>query len=471
MWWGIDYLEHEEFIGFMITASCLGAGLLMLLITQVKPWFSVPIDILVADTETGFQVVMRESRFTSGGRAIVAACIIGLTGLSFRCVLFRTRKVWADVRVATSRIITTLFVLMLFYPWATMTWDIRLATHAAWLQDQHYNLTWLGGDVYNNTEGRDDIAKSAMMFSTNALRTGVYALPDSRVGGLRLSSLSFVLEWLGYGMAFTQFEGQGWLFGLAACPVIYLGLLRCQKFTGPVAHESTRTFAVPALAAVILLVAAIVPPLKCGKQLDLARLDHARGDYASSLDHLRRAGSWLPVMREHSQYVAQEGYLLMALGHNDSPSARLVQGVEMESRGMLAEAEETFFEVLDRGENQPAWQWDGVTREAYRALIRAGIEDFNSGQTIRCHELFRVLMARCRNNLKVAVAMQYAALRHNEPAECTELVNRVYTIYQGFDALDSKGVKSLVQANAARCHFLSNNENEVAKHFIGTVRP
>ncbi len=466
------WLENEKVVGGLVSLAGVGGGLLFLAIALVKPWYSVPIDITPdASSVTGFRVVMQESRFTLPGRLVVLAAMGSLGLLVVRSVVAFDRFESANGRVGATRIVSTLLVLLLFFPWLAMTWEVPLAAHAAWLQDQHYNLTWLGGDVYNNAEGRDDIAKTGMMFSDNALRTGVYALPDSRVGALRLASFGFVLEWLGYGMAFTQFDGQGWVFACAGCLVLLIGLIRTQPSTGRIKHEWLKTMALPATFACGLGGASLMLPIACGRLLDHARLHHARGENAESLRCLNQVEFLLPVLAEHSQFVLQKGYLLADLGDTESRFSRLVQGVEMERRGMLSQAEAAFFNVLDDADGIPSWKWDGVTREAFRALVRAAIEDFNSGQNVRSHELFRILRDRCRNNLKVNVAFQFAALRMDRPQECTEQVNRIYTIYQGFDALDSRGVRSLVQANAARAHFLANHPNETAEHQVRTIRP
>ena len=122
-------------------------------------------------------------------------------------------------------------------------------------------------------------------------------------------------------------------------------------------------------------------------------------------------------------------------------------------------------------DSKPAWLWDPVSREAYRALIRAGLEDLNSGQNQGAHEIFSVLQKRCPESIKVTLALQYASLRIGNAQQCSDLVLKCYAIYEGLDAMGSKAVLSMIQSNAARAHFLAGNTATAAMHHRKSVRP
>ncbi len=465
----IALLENETLILRLIGIGVVAAGWLLLIGSLVLPWFVVPIGLTESEPER-FVVQTQEGSLTPILRTFVASLAFYMAQSLVAAIRNPVPEQLWRWQISVSKWSLTIGVLALLYPALTVNLDTRLAAHASWLQDQHLNLTWLGGDVYNNAEGKDDITKSGMIFASNPLQTGIYPLPDDRGGNLQVSSIALILEWFGYGIGFTQFDEKGWVMALLGCGTVVLGNFRL----GMVAARSRRVlrqvFKLPFVVGVAGLFLVITPITICGHHLEQARLEYARGRYEPSLRHLELAAMWLPAARQHSQYVAQKGYLLLALNRFTEPEAQLVQGIELEMRGRLAEAEAVYWDLVHHDRDQAPWTWSPTTRDAYRSLIRAGIEDLNSGQTDGAVAIFSELLAICPDNLKCAVALQFGSLQHGNPARCERLANAISEIYSVFDAIEKRTVLSAVFDNTARAYFVQKDGDKTAEFYRRALR-
>ncbi len=461
--WVLRFLEDENVVMRTIGVAVVAIGLLAVAAGLILPWYAVPIGIVtVSDTET--QVVTRNTWFVAPMRACIGIYLIHFF-YSLGRICMATDPPWQQWQIASCRWTLVLFVIGASFPGLTMNFDVPLSNHACWLCDQHFNLTWLGGDTYNNQEGQDDLCKTGMIFSGNPLRTGVFAPPDSRGGGLQLSNIELISCWFGYGLGFTQFEERGWLLTVAGTLLIVIGQVRLGMVRRTSRRVVRRIVLVPALVAMAYGVFLCAWVSACGYCLDQARQAHARGKYEPSLAWLDLAGDWLPNVRYHSQFVAQRGYLLLALDQTDAPEALLAIGVERESRGMLAEAEAIYWRIVNDGEQGPSWKWSATRREAFRALVRAGIEDFNSGQIQGAIQTLQALLAICPDHLKSLVVLQYAALQQGKPRECERLANQLQVIYYVFDAPEKRAVLAAVYDNTARAYFVDGNAEKSAEFY------
>ncbi len=451
--WIVKMLEDEDIVFKVIGFAVIGLGFLLLVNGLVNGWYDVPVGI--HETSDGhFVPETKRANLAPTMHGIVAIYLAYFLGSLASMIVGVLQWPWETWRIRVSLAAMSLCVAILAFPAATINWDTSLAAHAAWMQDQHYNLTWLGGDVYNNQEGSDDLTKSGMIFAGNPLRTGIHALPDRRGAQIRLSNLDHSLEWFGYGLSFTQFESKGWLLSVIGCLLIVCGQMRCGMVTRKSRRVLRRVLFMPSILAALVIAAVLIPLQISAYHFEQARLHHAWGRFEESLEELDTAARWLPSSRQHSQFIAQRGYLLLALDRVDEPEAQLVMAIEREARGILAEAEATYWSLLRSDPGQPVWHWQAWKREAYRALIRAGLEDFNGGQLDAAHQTFCELLVHCPHNLKVAVALQFTELQLGNAENCERLAAYVQAIYSTFDSLEKRSVLSAVYENTARAYFM-----------------
>ncbi|MEZ6116031.1 MAG: hypothetical protein R3C28_05600 [Pirellulaceae bacterium] len=466
----LQWAEDGELIGRMITIGGFLASLLIALVSLGKPWYSVPVDFV--ETSGKEFLVLQHGRLTGVMKVAVLLVMVRIMlGASLR-ILIPSRRSWETWRTTSTRWALTLLVLVLAFPGLTMHLETNLSGHASWQDAQHYSLTWLGGDVYNDTDAGEDFSKAAVLLSGISTQCGLFDLPEGMAGGVRVATLGFIVDWLGYGTVFTQFEGKGWL-AAAAGTLLFLVMMARFSYGMPMRKRTIRRMIlVPSFVATTLISLCFAAVLTSGHYLTQARIEHAKGNYDRSLQLLDHAAVVLPAIRHHTHFVAQRGYLLLALDRMSEPEAKLVYGVEMEAAGHLGQAEETFWQILqEESDRVPVWQWRPVTREAYRALLRSGLEDLNSGQNERAHETLSLLSRVCPVSLKTSIALQYAALRLDKADECSLLVHRVRSTYDAYDALSKRGVMAMVEDNAARAHYLAGNTVAAVRHPRRSIRP
>ena len=89
-----------------------------------------------------------------------AMLIIGL-------ILLLASWLWKFEWSPLSTVIASLMLLIpLAYPYAVIIHSPQVSADATWLQMQHDNLTWLGGDIYLNAEHGSKGWRSKLILST-----------------------------------------------------------------------------------------------------------------------------------------------------------------------------------------------------------------------------------------------------------------------------------------------------------------
>ena len=133
---GIFSLNRLLFIGL----AWAGLGALALSVT--RPWFVVPIA-----PPSGAQSAA-DMIDSIPGCTVFFQALVAIGGVCIAASWFWNRR-WSMV---STLIASFLCVLPLLYPYFVTVRSPNVSADAAWLQMQHDNLTWLGGDIYANAE-------------------------------------------------------------------------------------------------------------------------------------------------------------------------------------------------------------------------------------------------------------------------------------------------------------------------------
>jgi tetratricopeptide (TPR) repeat protein len=224
----------------------------------------------------------------------------------------------------------------------------------------------------------------------------------------------------------------------------------------PVARAIGFTGFVTALAAVAL---ALVPPLFSGWLMMRARHAVHQGDPSAGLRWLEWSARILPSIRHDSGFVEQQGLLERALGR-DTLESRLYAAILLERQGFAFQARAQFEQLMDT-----APPGGGVRREAVRALLRAGINELNSGAPgDALLTLERVLQAEpC--NLKALYTIQLAGLRTARFDVVRPHAERMLAIYERFNTLTKAPEIAACHENLSYADFQSGDLNSaLAQH-------
>jgi tetratricopeptide (TPR) repeat protein len=435
-------------------------GILALLASLLVSWFAVPAGFETTSGDVG-RIVLAHPFATLVFKAL---CIVALC-LAARSFLVDSAR--GALRVSLCRIFAGLLAALLFFPCCTMTWSPSIGARASALYAQHDDLTWLGGDVFTSQEF--SASKEAVFVTDSPRASGVFPVPEWSWKELETGRLAEILCWLGYTPAFSEFVNKGWFLALAGVTGILFSLIRKRDAGGSVNVDaaivsSAFRAAAPIFAALLLL--ATAPCFIAGAQMQAAKGFTARGDYASALVRLDRATAILPVLRRHLQVLLQRGALLRADGRTDAPEAALYAANLTEQEGFQAQAGVAYTRVLEDAQR-------GSTLEsvAVRAVLRAAINDLNSGETERAAEKLRQVLERDPNHLKANYVLQLACLRLRQRGELAGLVARMEKTYAAFQTPQKASVLSGCHQNLSQASLAERDLASTLEHFRRAANP
>jgi len=396
-----------------IGLAVLAAGLL--LVSLVKPWMEVPLDLVEQPDGTYKCVTIKPRtaipfRLTAGAFAMV----MGLGHAWHRRTSDR-KAVLAGAFLSTQ----------LFFPFVVMALEPGLSARANWLHIQHENLTWLGGDLPTNLElSRTEWNDFIYMVDTPR-QINVVRMPSTGLSAFQFGRLMTWFEVLGYSNRFCQFAKLGW--GAAIFGTMLLIMAECLPGGRLDRRRAVRASAAAAATFALGVALAMTPVVLCSLRLDACREAVARGLYSEAERQLARAAAVLPAFREDTFYVAQLGLLEYRLGRSESPEGRLFRANLLERQGRYGQAMTAYQEVLDSTPRETA-----VHREALRAVLRFGLHALNGQRNdLACRWLEQVLREEpC--NLKANYALQFAYLRTWRRQDLERLVRQLAAEYKVF---------------------------------------
>jgi hypothetical protein len=322
-----------------------------------------------------------------------------------------------------------------------MTWSPAVSARASWLNTEHENLSWLGGDIFNEQEYKDIGWKNEIYVVDAERQVGIFRLPNWSPYMIQWGRLADLFDWLGYSNRFCQFVCRGWFAALAGCLLALIPLCRGREgLRYPVVRAIALT-GLPGMAAGAVL--ALTPPLVSGWLMMQARHAVNRGEPESGLRWLDRSAMVLPAIRQDSWFTAQEGLLEYPLGR-DTLESELYEATQYERQGFITQSKGRFEKLLAAA---PAGS--AVRREAARGLVRAGINELNSGAAGVALETFSRVLESEPCNLKALYAIQLAALRTARPDVVRTSAERMCAIYERFNTLTKAPAMAACHENMA----------------------
>jgi len=426
-----------------VAASLLSCGL---------AWFAIPVDAgSLAHAPGSIQIMQPE--LTTPFRLLT---VVFLAAIAI-CWALGQAGSWGLAAASM------MWVGLLAYPYAVMNWEPAISGNAAWLEAQHRNIIWSGGDLNMSLGHRIEGALEKILITQAPRSVNPVDMSDMQPSELSLARLPNLVDRLGYSNKFFEFIRLGWIAALAgsllmllaiATPSGYLDTDRLLRMSGIVLGSLT-----------ILCLAAWCWSFAAAANLHAAAEFTAQGEYRAALDEMHRARRKLPVLEEDTYFIAQQGLLEDAL-NMDSHAVRLHRADLDEQAGKRYQAEVAFSELI-AGADTPA----PIRREACRGLLRSAIDALNAGRTnaaaVQLEEILRV--EPC--NLKANYALQFACLRCGRYQMVPALAFRLEAVYRSFQFPSKLAAVSASYQNAVVAEAAIGNTQIAVAHERKVAKP
>lgn len=410
-------------------------GMLLMAASLSQDWFTLP---------TGWEVsegtivpTVRDAEVTSFFKGGLIAAILGwilVIGVGFSKGNFRSFHSYLAWTFIWSMIV---FPLLWWYPqWVTVQ-DAKTSGDAAWLQQQHDNLTWLGGDVYRAHSERYNDIQLGVNMQDPPIFLGAFRTPMDSLTTLGIEEIPEIIWWFGLNPAFSQFVGRGWFMawlGIAALGMGAFGLLKGRANKGR--RKLLKTAAIAfACTSLLVVSSALLPVLQAGSQLRNAKAAALQGKYQPCLDHLDKAERWMPALSFDTTLILQRGRMETLIAQ-ESPCAILYQVWKLENEGYGSRAKERLADLDREREHLPrAWQ-----RELARTWMRVTIDDFNSGRLPQAYEQFGRICELEPVAIQARFHHQLTSLQIGDLANNRRRREEIAQLYQPYLRKDKRGV-------------------------------
>lgn len=400
-------------------------------------WFVVPTGSV---TDGGLEAIQGlESRFTPFFKCatLIVCVVVAMTWA------LRLRARHADAGIAVLGM-----VMLLFFPYAVIVWEPELSAKAGWLQMQHENLTWLGGDVYRAQEYKLLPTKLRLYISDVPRQLTVLKLPSWSIEEFGLHRVKYLVQWLGYTNTFCQFVAPGWFLALLGNVALLLAcLFEGRELKVMRIRTQVQRFA---FVAVVSCGVAWSWPICASRDLSAAARDVHRGHHANALEKLGMAGRLFPPLQQDTWFVVQLGLSEYRAGR-DTSHARLYQAGLMERGGQKQLANDMLRQVMAQSDTNSA-----VYREACRGLLRQAIRSLNSGHDKRAIREFESVLRAEPCNIKALYSLQMAHARLGH----SDLVDRYRSQMEKVYSFASFPNRKVVLAAAAELAFITSSKGQ-----------
>ncbi len=417
------------------------AGIAAVVCGVTGPWFGVPVSPAIGASSPA-DIVLSTPGCTPFFKAAVA---VGL-------IVALASWVWKRRWSTGSAFITSLMLLLpLTYPYFVMIRSPQISADATWLQMQHNNLTWLGGDIFLNAEFGSKGWRTKTYFVDTPRHLAVVNLPSWSPWEIGLHRTKDLLLWLGYSNAFCQFVGRGWSLSIVGS---FLLVLSTFQHDGRLAFERVSgAITLMGIVAVVAVCGGWARPFHASQEIRSAAQSSSQHDYAQSKKHLDRAVELLPVLGQDTHYISQRGVLDRRLGI-DSPYAALQRARGLETGARYDEAFAIYKPLT--ASTDPA-----IGREALRGVLRFAIQDFNSARFERATRRFTYVLRRTPCDVKLIYLMQLSCLRQSRVERVNTMRDWMYSASNYYNFGTKKILRAVAQQHSATATGLTADANAI----------
>ncbi|MEM9080116.1 MAG: hypothetical protein AAGC74_05425 [Verrucomicrobiota bacterium] len=421
-------------------------GFLLLAVALKSPWFVLPTSV----DQTG-ELITRDVAVTRTFRlGLFIALVVLVLLLAVQCF----RRGWQDMLSGSFLWAIGILPLLWWYPQWVIVQDANTSGDAAWLQQQHDNLTWLGGDVFRAHSERYNEAQLQVNMQDPPLLLAAFRAPMDKLTTLGIEEIPEVIWWFGLNPAFSQFAGTGWFAAWLGVGAIALGSFGWLKhLSGKVRRILLkRGFIVLILSCTLVACAGLLPVLKASSALRASKNAALQGQYNACLSQLEIAKRWMPSLAFDSTVILQQGRMETLLALKTS-TADLYRVWKLENEGYGSRAKELLYELELRRTIMPR----SLQRELSRSWMRVTIDDFNSGRLSEAKSQFQHLCDVEPAAIQARFHLQLTALQTADIETNRRCAHEIKELYAPFLRKNKRGVISTSNLILSQGELVSGN--------------
>jgi hypothetical protein len=423
------WLTQNGSLGNLIQVFLFVVAIALVLSSFSKDWFAIPGPATNVSTDLLPPVISRTPTYQSTFQVLLPA------GLALLVILRVLQKKWT---VASTVVACLMLFVALTFPYFTMLKDPAFAADAIWLQMQHDNLTWLGGDIYSSAESGQTAWKSKVYWIDPPRQVAIAPLPTWSIWQIGLDKAEDLLIWTGYSNVFCQFVRKGWFYAVAGSSILLV-----LTFKNADRLNLKRAGGAIAFTIGLLLIAsgvAIYGPFQAKTHLALAEEAVSQGNIEIAMQELEQCGKSFPALTQDTYFIAQKAELENKLGQT-TDFAKLSQATSNESAGRYDQSYKIWRVLCDS-------QHASIRREAVRAILRFAIQDYNSQRTSLAQSRLRFVLQRQPGNVKAVYFLQILGIRENQPQVVYSMCERMTELTEFLNFNTTKILKAASQQNA-----------------------
>lgn len=435
--------SDRDWLPKLINLSAAFFAIILIVMGYKHTWFALP-------TLAGEEL----DTVTSESTVYFKACHIALYCLCFSLFLLSKKR-----RVSFFMAVNVLAVLVcLYFPTFIGQRDVKLIGDAAWLQQQHDNMTWLGGDVYRAHSERSLGWGQGVNAQDPPARLAVYRAPD---GALGIEQLDDWVWWLGYGPSFTQFVSKGWFFSVSGSLLLFLCAISYswRKDMGMTRLLIRRQFIVLCVLVMAYSTVSSFPVFQANRKLKEARYALSTGDYQKAYRYVNSACFALPTLKCDTGIIYQLGYLELTLAKKSSGYSELYHVYEYENGGYYHRARKIIEDMTSHFDKYPV----EIQRELMRQQLRVSINEINSNRELLALQRLDKILAVYPASVQALLHSQLIYLK-NGNLEALRSVNRkLLSVYKKYQSKNKRGVISLSYLMLAQAELERGNAGLAAE--------
>jgi tetratricopeptide (TPR) repeat protein len=352
---------------------------------------------------------------------------------------------------------------LLTYPYAVMVWDPWIAGNAAWLEAQHRNLIWYGGDVNTTLETRMAGSVESLYVVDTPRQISPTMLAEWQPAELELDRLPDLVDRLGYSNKFFEFLRSGWAAAMAGGVLLMIAIC-CSSGSLELGRAIGGGLTLVAAAASLCLLGWGWSFLAAADLAAAAQLA-AGGQYRRALERLDDAADKTPSLREDSGYIAQVGLLEDGLGL-DTPAARLYRADILARTGRLHQADAICERLM-----QALPARSPLRREACRIVLRSADDALNAGRGNEAVRQLELVLAYEPCNIKASYSLQIAYYQTSQYEPISRLAKRMDAVYRYFQFQSKQSTLSAAYRMAMAANHARSDPDSAILEFGKAINP
>lgn len=419
--------NDPDWLPKLLNGAVLVATLGLVTLSFLGSWFELP-----SYDRASEEISVVDSQFT---RYFKLGLLLMFFVVTVRAVV--VKKAAGDWKRPVSKGTILGFVLVLWYPAVLAHRDAELIGDAAWLQQQHDTMTWLGGDVYRAHSERSVELGTGVNAQDPPDRLAVYRPP---AGSLGVTQINDWLWWFGYGPSFTQFVGSAWFYAVIGYAL--LGFCLCgytwrkSVVEARALFKESIVFLIQVWVVMLLSVVGVVQ-LAHHCLLD-AKTALAESDYTGARAKIERAIIYLPSLNCDTGIIRQIGYCDLKSGDKMSVPSQLYQVHLLEGLGYYGRARDLVDSLAAQSVNLPRYQ----AREVSRQQLRVAINNINAGRYSRAISYLDSVLSAETNSIQACFHRQLVALQTGDLLKNQSMNTMLMQLYGGLRSKNKRGVKA-----------------------------